>query len=101
MSIEIKAPMTGKIVSIVVHLGDQVNAEDEVVIMDAMKMEIPVYAPEEGTVKEIKVKEGESVKTDQVLMILGQTTDTSLAAIGIAMNRSDDWSFTYKKGANK
>jgi biotin carboxyl carrier protein len=71
MSIEIKAPMTGKIVSIVVHLGDKVNAEDEVVIMDAMKMEIPVYAPEEGTVKEIKVKEGDSVKTDQVLMILG------------------------------
>jgi acetyl-CoA carboxylase biotin carboxyl carrier protein len=39
--------------------------------MDAMKMEIPVYAPEEGTVKEIKVKEGDSVKTDQVLIILG------------------------------
>ena len=71
MSIEIKAPMTGKIASIVVNLGDQVNAEDEVVIMDAMKMEIPVYAPEEGTVKEIKIKEGDSVKTDQVLMILG------------------------------
>ena len=71
MSIEIKAPMTGKIVSIVVHLDDKVNSEDEVVIMDAMKMEIPVYAPEEGTVKEIKVKEGDSVKTDQVLMILG------------------------------
>lgn len=71
MSVEIKAPMTGKIVSIVVHLGDQVNAEDEVIIMDAMKMEIPVYAPEEGTVKEIKIKEGDSVKTDQVLMILG------------------------------
>ena len=70
MSVEIKAPLTGKILSIVVHLGDQVNAEDEVVIMDAMKMEIPVYTPEEGTVKEIMVKEGESVKTDQVLMIL-------------------------------
>ena len=68
MSIEIKAPMTGKIVSIVVNLGDKVNAEDEVVIMDAMKMEIPVYAPAEGTVKEINVKEGDSVKTDQVLM---------------------------------
>ena len=53
------------------NLGDKVNAEDEVVIMDAMKMEIPVYAPEEGTVKEIKVKEGDSVKTDQVLMTLG------------------------------
>jgi acetyl-CoA carboxylase biotin carboxyl carrier protein len=52
MSIEIKAPMTGKIV------------------MDAMKMEIPIYAPAEGTVKEINVKEGDSVKTDQVLMTL-------------------------------
>ena len=46
MSTEIKAPMTGKIVSIVVKAGDKVSAEDEVVIMDAMKMEIPVYAPE-------------------------------------------------------
>jgi acetyl-CoA carboxylase biotin carboxyl carrier protein len=70
MSIEIKAPMTGKIVSIVINLGDKVNAEDEVVIMDAMKMEIPIYAPAEGTVKEINVKEGDSVKTDQVLMTL-------------------------------
>jgi acetyl-CoA carboxylase biotin carboxyl carrier protein len=71
MSTEIKAPMTGKIVSIVVNLGDQVKADDEIVIMDAMKMEIPVYAPADGTVKEIKIKEGDSVKTDQVLMILG------------------------------
>jgi biotin carboxyl carrier protein len=70
MSIEIKAPMTGKIVSIVVNAGDKVNAEEEVVIMDAMKMEIPVYAPAEGTVKEIKIKEGDSVKTDQVLIVL-------------------------------
>jgi len=38
--------------------------------MDAMKMEIPVYAPVDGTVKEINVKEGDSVKTDQLLMIL-------------------------------
>jgi acetyl-CoA carboxylase biotin carboxyl carrier protein len=67
---EIKAPMTGKIMSIVVNAGDKVNIDDEVIIMDAMKMEIPVYATEEGTVKEIKVKEGDSVKTDQVLMIL-------------------------------
>lgn len=71
MSIEIKAPMTGKIVSIVVNLGDHVHADDEVVIMDAMKMEIPVYAPADGTVKEIKVNEGDSVKTDQVMMIIG------------------------------
>jgi biotin carboxyl carrier protein len=70
MSVEIKAPMTGKIISIVVSPGDKVNAEDEVVIMDAMKMEIPVYAPSDGVVKEIKVKEGDSVKTDQILIVL-------------------------------
>jgi len=70
MSIEIKAPMTGKIISIVVNLGDKVNADDEVVIMDAMKMEIPVQSPTDGTVKEIMVKEGDSVKTDQVLIVL-------------------------------
>jgi acetyl-CoA carboxylase biotin carboxyl carrier protein len=68
MSTEIKAPMTGKIASIVVNVGDDVNADDEVVIMDAMKMEIPVYSPVAGKVKEINVKEGDSVKTEQVLM---------------------------------
>lgn len=70
MSTEIKAPMTGKIVSIVVNVGDEVKAEDEIIIMDAMKMEIPVYAPADGVIKEINVKEGDSVKTDQLLMVL-------------------------------
>ena len=71
MSTEIKAPMTGKIASIVVNIGDDVNVDDEVVIMDAMKMEIPVYSPVAGKVKEINVKEGDSVKTEQVLMSIG------------------------------
>lgn len=71
MSTEIKAPMTGKIASIVVKVGDEVNVDDEVVIMDAMKMEIPVYSPVAGKVKEINVKEGDSVKTEQVLMVIG------------------------------
>jgi acetyl-CoA carboxylase biotin carboxyl carrier protein len=70
MATEIKAPMTGKILEILVHAGDKVGKDDEVIIMDAMKMEIPVVSPADGTVKEIKVSEGESVKTDQTLMIL-------------------------------
>jgi biotin carboxyl carrier protein len=70
MSIEIIAPMPGKIASIPVSVGSQVKEEEEVIIMDAMKMEIPVYAPAAGIVKEIKVKEGDSVNADQVLMIL-------------------------------
>ncbi|HZK86969.1 MAG TPA: acetyl-CoA carboxylase biotin carboxyl carrier protein subunit [Syntrophomonas sp.] len=70
MSMEIKAPMPGKISSITVSLGDQVKEEDEIIIMDAMKMEIPVYAPGAGTIKEIKVKVGDSVNEGQVLAIL-------------------------------
>ena len=70
MATQINAPMTGKILNNVVSIGDKVNADDEVIIMDAMKMEIPVLAPVDGTVKEIKVHEGDSVKTDQLLITL-------------------------------
>jgi acetyl-CoA carboxylase biotin carboxyl carrier protein len=67
---EITAPMPGKIASIAVNVGTQVQEEEEVIIMDAMKMEIPVYAPGAGTIKEIKVKVGDSVNEGQVLAIL-------------------------------
>jgi acetyl-CoA carboxylase biotin carboxyl carrier protein len=70
MSIEIIAPMPGKIASILVSVGNQVKEEEEVIIMDAMKMEIPVCATAAGKVKEIKVKEADSVIAGQVLMIL-------------------------------
>jgi acetyl-CoA carboxylase biotin carboxyl carrier protein len=67
---EINAPMPGKIATIAISVGNQVKEEDEVIIMDAMKMEIPVYAPEAGVVKEIKVKVGDSVNEGQVLAVL-------------------------------
>jgi acetyl-CoA carboxylase biotin carboxyl carrier protein len=47
-----------------------VQEDEEVIIMDAMKMEIPVYAPAAGTIKEIKVKVGDSVNEGQVLAII-------------------------------
>ena len=43
MSMEIKAPMPGKIAALPIGVGSQVQEEDEVIIMDAMKMEIPIY----------------------------------------------------------
>lgn len=70
MSLEIKAPMPGNIVEILVKTGDEVNEGDELLILEAMKMENPIYAPEAGVVKEIKVKEKDTVEADQVLMIL-------------------------------
>ena len=62
--------MTGKIWKIQVALGDEVKAEDELIILEAMKMEIPIYAPVGGKVTEIKVAEEAEVEANQVLMVL-------------------------------
>jgi len=70
MSVEIAAPMPGSIVEILVKVGDEVKENDEVIILEAMKMENPIFAPSDGTVKEIKVQEKDSVEADQILMVL-------------------------------
>ena len=67
---EITAPMGGKVIAIKVNVGDTVNEGDEVVIIEAMKMELPVVASESGTVKEIKCKKGEAIEADAVLIVL-------------------------------
>ena len=71
MSVEVKAPMPGKILEVLVKVGDQVKEDDEVIMLEAMKMENPIYAPVGGTVKEIKVKANDSVETDQLMMVIG------------------------------
>jgi len=70
MSVEIKAPMPGNIVEIMVKVGDTVNEGDEVIILEAMKMENPIFAPADGSVKEIMIKEKDAVEAEQVLIIL-------------------------------
>jgi biotin carboxyl carrier protein len=70
MSVDITAPMPGTIMEILVKVGDAVQEDDEVIILEAMKMENPIAAPAGGVVKEITVKEDDKVDTDQVLMIL-------------------------------
>ena len=67
---EITAPMGGKVIDIKVNPGDSVNEGDEVVIIEAMKMELPVVASASGTIKEIKCKKGDAVEADAVLIIL-------------------------------
>lgn len=67
---EITAPMSGKIWKILVKVGDSVSEDDEVAILEAMKMEIPVVSTTDGTVKEIKVKEGEAIEAEGVIMVL-------------------------------
>ena len=70
MSVNIVAPMPGTITEILVNVGDQVKEDDEVLILEAMKMENPICASSDGKVAEIKVSEGQKVDTNQVLIVL-------------------------------
>ena len=67
---EITAPMGGKIIDVKVKAGDAVNEGDEVIILEAMKMELPVVASESGTVKEVKCNNGDAVEAEAVLVVL-------------------------------
>lgn len=67
---EVIAPMGGNVWEVKVKVGDQVNEGDEVVILEAMKMELPIVAEASGVVKEVKVKKGDAVETGAVLVIL-------------------------------
>jgi len=70
MATEVEAPLAGNIWEVLVKVGDSVEEDDELVIIEALKMENPVYAPGDGTVKEIKVAKGDVVEEDDVLIIL-------------------------------
>ncbi len=67
---EVISPMVGKIFKIEVNVGDQVEEGDEVVILEAMKMEMPVVSPIDGTVKEIRVAVGDAVESDTVIAVI-------------------------------
>ena len=67
---EVRAELVGNVWKIRTEVGAQVAEEDELLILESMKMEIPVTAPRAGKVKEIRVKEGEVVKEGQVLVVL-------------------------------
>ncbi len=67
---EVKAPMVGKVIEIVVEAGGQVEAEDDLLIIESMKMEIPVAAPRAGTVRQLMVAAGDTVSEGDVLLIM-------------------------------
>ena len=67
MSEVITSPMVGKILGVKVGVGDQVSEGDEVVILEAMKMEMPIVAPRDGIVKAVNVTVGQSVESDTVI----------------------------------
>ncbi|SFD77910.1 acetyl-CoA carboxylase biotin carboxyl carrier protein [Lentibacillus persicus] len=67
---EIKASMAGNVWKITVNEGDKVEEDQDVVILESMKMEIPIPAEEDGTVKELKVAEGDFVNEGDTIAIV-------------------------------
>ena len=70
MAEEVRAPLAGNILEVLVEAGSKVEEDDELVVIEALKMENHVYAPSGGTVKEIKVKVGDSVDDGALILVL-------------------------------
>ena len=70
MATEVLVPLAGNVWDILVEVGDEVEEDDEIVVIEALKMETFVYAPCDGSVSEIRVKKGDAVEEDDVLMII-------------------------------
>ena len=66
-SVEVSASVPGKVFKIPASVGDQLKAGDPVIILESMKMEIPVVAPQDGTVASINVGTGEQVESGTLL----------------------------------
>jgi acetyl-CoA carboxylase biotin carboxyl carrier protein len=67
---DVEAHITGTVWKIEVKVGDKVDEGTTVVILESMKMEMPVEAEDEGTVKEIVVAEGQAVSEGDTLIVL-------------------------------
>jgi biotin carboxyl carrier protein len=67
---EIKAHITGVVFEVTAKPGDTVAAGDPVIVLESMKMEIPVEAPRAGTVTEIRVAEGQTVQEGETVALI-------------------------------
>ncbi len=68
--IEVKASVPGKVFKVEANVGQAVKSGDNIIILEAMKMEIPVVAPEDGTVASINVSVGDAVESGDILATL-------------------------------
>jgi acetyl-CoA carboxylase biotin carboxyl carrier protein len=70
MGTEVEAHITGTVWKIEVEVGDEIADGDTVVILESMKMEMPVEAEDDGRVAEIRCEEGQAVQEGDVLVVL-------------------------------
>jgi len=69
---KIAAEVTGMVWKIEAKPGDRLEADDVIVILESMKMEIPVMAPEAGVLSELLVAEGEPVREGQIVAVMSE-----------------------------
>ncbi|MCJ7747238.1 MAG: acetyl-CoA carboxylase biotin carboxyl carrier protein subunit [Desulfobacterales bacterium] len=70
MATPVTVPMVGKIVSVTVKVGDRVEENDQVAVLEAMKMEMPIVAPIGGVVKEVCVSGGQEVEAEAAIAMI-------------------------------
>jgi acetyl-CoA carboxylase biotin carboxyl carrier protein len=68
--IKVQSEITGKVWAIEASVGDALEEEDTIIVLESMKMEIPVVAPSDGTLKEILVQEGDAITEGQDVAIM-------------------------------
>ena len=68
--IEVETEVTDNVWKVLCQVGDRVETEQELVILESMKMEIPVEAPQAGTGKALNVREGDAVDEGQIILVL-------------------------------
>ena len=72
MAKKIVAPLAGRVFQLKIKAGDTVEAEEEILVIEAMKMETPVFVPWDGTIREVMVKEGDEVAEDDILAVVDE-----------------------------
>ena len=67
---EVKSPMTGRVVEVLVSVGDRVVEADLLVVVESMKMENEVFSEVAGTVSEVRVEEDQNVSEEEVIFVI-------------------------------
>ena len=70
MAVTVRAHITGTLWKILAKVGDEVEEEDVLCILESMKMEIPIESPRTGIVRKLLITEGDQVEQDSVVAIL-------------------------------
>ena len=67
---DLRAPMAGKVIQVMIEPGDQVKSGDTLVILEAMKMEQQIVAPRDGSIDRVRCREGDQVTAGMELVVL-------------------------------